>query len=107
MSKLLSQLRRHFQKNSAVNSSRCNCATQGMGLQNQRHVGQGLSIIKYSALLIPVALLLVAVHMNDARILRLAREVPCGHVVSTIRIVNKIEMHTEVEKSCVDSDSKV
>ena len=106
MSKLLRQLRKHFQKNSTVPDHRCHRATHATELQNPKHVAKGLGLINYSILLILAALLLLTVHIDSANVSMLSKEVTCGRVSSTTRIVGWLETQREVEKTCVDNDSK-
>ena len=106
MSKLLRQLRRHFHQNSSVNDNRFNRATKDTRMEKPMCDGKGISFAKYSIPMISAALFLIVVNSHNIGILKLAKEVTCGRVTSTTRIVGQIEMHTEVEKSCVGEDSK-
>ena len=101
MSKLLSQPHRHFQKNNSVNDHQCVQDTKSSESQRQQQCNRrGLTIYKYFVSVLSTTLVLTAIYANSTKLLRLSEEIQCGHMTSTIRIFDKVEMHTEIEKSC-------
>ena len=106
MSKLLRHQHRPFQESSSVNDGQGVLDAQSSKTQqHQKCDYRSPNICKYSISLISATLLIIAIYANNTRVLNISRNIQCGHVTSTIRILNQVEMHTEIEKSCADNNS--
>ena len=105
MNKLLRKFQKRVQRTSTVNNNEFSGLTRNSNHPTQSSDRQGLPVRKGLAQVALGILVIITVYTHSAKVEALSKEIECGHVISSIRIVRVIEIVTELEKQCPEDNS--
>ena len=106
MNKLLRQFQKRIQRNSTVNNNEFSCLTRNSKQLTQSSARKGFTIYKGLTQIALGMLIAVTAHAHGTDVQVLSKDISCGHIISSIRIVGVIEIRTEVEKQCAAGNSE-